>query len=100
MTLELNPAERARKNERVILHALAETGQSDVARAMGVAESTVSRFKDGGIAQAAQLLAHVGLKVVPAGVQCFDPTYVEALRELAKHGVDHGPKHVDWSDVQ
>lgn len=24
----------------------------------------------------------------------------QALRELAKHGVDHGPKHVDWSDAQ
>lgn len=96
----LSPADRARKNEQVILHALAATGQDEVARAMGVAESTISRFKDGGIAQAAALLAHCGLKAVPAGVQCFDPVYVEALRELAKHGVDHGPKHVDWSDAQ
>lgn len=100
MHAQLNPQERARKNERVILHALAETGQSEVAKAMSVAESTISRFKDGGICQAAQLLAHCGLKVVPIGVQCFDPAYVEALRELAKHGVDHGPKQVDWSDAQ
>jgi hypothetical protein len=96
----VTPPDRARKNETVILQALASTGQSEVARAMGVAESTVSRFKDGGISQAASLLAHCGLKVVPAGVQCFDPAYVEALRELAKHGVDHGPRQVDWSDVQ
>ncbi|HEX7891448.1 MAG TPA: CII family transcriptional regulator [Ramlibacter sp.] len=100
MPPDLTPQQRARKNEQVILHALADTGQSEVARAMGVAESTISRFKDGGIGQAAQLLAHIGLKVVPAGVQCFDPVYVEALRELAKHGVDHGPRSVDWSDVQ
>lgn len=100
MALEVSPQERARKNERVILQALAERGQSEVARAMAVAESTVSRFKDGGISQAASLLAHCGLKVVPSGVQCFDPAYVEALRELAKHGVDHGPRHVDWSDAQ
>lgn len=98
--MPMTPPERARKNESVILQALATTGQSEVARAMGVAESTISRFKDGGIAQAAALLAHCGLKAVPVGVQCFDPVYVEALRELAKHGVDHGPKQVDWSDVQ
>jgi hypothetical protein len=97
---EVTPQDRARKNERVILHALAAAGQNEIARAMQVAESTVSRFKDGGIAQAAQLLAHCGLKVVPVGMQCFDPVYVEALRELAKHGVDHGPRAVDWSDAQ
>lgn len=98
--VSLPPPERARKNEQVILHALAAAGQSTVALAMGVNESTVSRMKDGALAQAAALLAHCGLKVVPVGVQCFDPGYVEALRELAKHGVEHGPRRLDWSDTQ
>lgn len=98
--MPLTPQERARKNERVILHALADAGQSEVAKAMGVAESTVSRFKDGGITQAAQLLAHCGLKVVPAHVECFEPTYVASLRELARHGIEHGPRTLDWSDAR
>jgi S-methylmethionine-dependent homocysteine/selenocysteine methylase len=98
--VSLTPAERARKNEQVVLQALAATGQSTVALAMGVNESTVSRMKDGAIAQAAALLAHCGLKVVPVGVQCFDPAYVASLRELARHGIEHGPRTLDWSDTQ
>lgn len=94
------PIERARKNEAVILQSLAAAGQSTVALAMGVNESTVSRMKGGDIAHAAALLAHCGLKVVPVTAQCFDPDYVDALRELAKHGVAHGPKQLDWSDTQ
>lgn len=98
--VSLPPVERARKNEQLILQALASTGQSTVANAMGLNESTVSRMKDGAITQAAALLAHCGLKVVPVGAQCFDPEYVAALRELAKHGVEHGPRRLDWSDTQ
>lgn len=98
--VSLPPADRARKNEQVILHALAAAGQSTVALAMGVNESTVSRMKGEAITQAAALLAHCGLKVVPVGAQCFDPAYVASLRELARHGIEHGPRQLDWSDAQ
>lgn len=98
--VSLPPAERARKNEQVILQALAATGQSTVALAMGVNESTVSRMKDGAIGQAAALLAHMGLKVVPVGVECFDPEYVAALRTLAAHGVQKEAPMLDWGDVK
>jgi hypothetical protein len=98
--VSMPPAERARKNEQVILHALASTGQTVLAQRMGVHESTISRLKDGGIATFAAALAHLGMKVVPVGVQCFDPVYVESLRELARHGIEHGPRQVDWSDTQ
>jgi hypothetical protein len=63
--VSLSPIERSRKNEQVILQALAATGQGELAKAMGVHESTVSRFKEGGITQFAAALAHLGLKVVP-----------------------------------
>lgn len=98
--VSMPPQERARKNEQMILQALAGTGQAALAQRMGCHESTVSRMKDGGIGQFAQALAHMGLKVVPAGVQCFDPVYVESLRELARHGIEHGPRGLDWSDTQ
>jgi hypothetical protein len=97
--VSLSPVERARKNEQVILHALASTGQNTVALAMGVNESTVSRFKDGGLAQAAALVAHCGLKVVPVGMACYEPGYVEALKTLAEVGIrQHAPK-LDWSEA-
>jgi S-methylmethionine-dependent homocysteine/selenocysteine methylase len=99
-TVSLSPIERARKNEQVVLQALAATGQSTVALGMGVNESTVSRMKDGAISQATALLAHCGLKVVPVGVQCFNPEYVEALKTLAELGIRQQAPKLDWGDVQ
>lgn len=95
-----SPVERARKNEQVVLQSLASTGQNELAKAMAVHESTVSRMKDGGIATFALALAHLGLKVVPVGLQCFDPVYVEALRTLAARGIGTEAPKLDWSDVQ
>lgn len=94
---ELSPtiAERARKNERTILQALAERSQAKAAELMGVHESTVSRFNK---AEIAALLAASGLKAVPEGMQCFDPDYVKALKTLAGIGLDSPePRHLDWS---
>jgi hypothetical protein len=98
--VSLPPVERARKNEQVILQSLAATGQAALAQRMGCHESTVSRLKDGGITQFAAALAHMGLKVVPVGVQCFDPGYVEALRTLAARGICQEAPRLDWSDAQ
>ena len=98
MTAPKTPTERARKNESVILQALAAAGQNTVAIGMGVNESTVSRFKDGGISQAASLLAHCGLKVVPTGMRCFNPEYVEALKTLAEVGLRQQAPKLDFQE--
>lgn len=98
LTTIKTPADRARKNETIMLQALAAAGQNTVAIAMGVNESTISRFKDGGITQAAALIAHCGLKVVPAGVQCFDPEYVASLRCLAEVGIRQQAPKLDFRD--
>jgi DNA-directed RNA polymerase specialized sigma24 family protein len=49
--VSLSPIERARKNVQVILQALAATGQAELAKAMGVHESTISRLKEKDIDQ-------------------------------------------------
>lgn len=95
----LTPVERARKTEQVILQALAATGQNELARAMAVHESTVSRMKDGGIHTFAHALSHLGLKVVPVGMQCFHPDYVEALKTLAELGLKQQGPRLDWSET-
>jgi hypothetical protein len=94
--VSLSPIERARKNEQVVLQALAAAGQSELAKSMGVHESTISRLKDGGIAQFAGVLAHLGLKVVPVGMQCFQPDYVDALKTLAELGIRQQAPRLDW----
>ena len=79
---------RAEKNLSAILKALASFGQARLAEKMGVSESLISRQKsEGHLAKTAEMLAHLGLKVVPEGVQCFDPEYVEHLRALAQLGL-------------
>jgi hypothetical protein len=95
----LSPVERSRKNEQVILQSLAATGQAELAKAMAVHESTVSRLKDGGITNFSVALAHLGLKVVPVGMSCFDPTYVEALKTLANVGIRQDSRTLDWSEA-
>lgn len=89
----------SRKNEQLILHSLAEHGQARIADMMGVHESTISRFKDGGISQASALVAALGLKIVPQRMECFDPEYVRALRTLANLGIKQPePRALEWSD--
>ena len=84
----MNKSDRARKNEALILKALASFGQAHLAEKMGVSESLISRQKsEGHLAKTAEMLAHLGLKVVPEDVQCFDPEYVEHLRALAQLGL-------------
>lgn len=97
---QLSPsiAEIARKNEQTVLHALAQRSQTKVAELLGVADSTVTRFKDGGLEQAAALLAACGLKVVPVDMQCFPRDKVNALLTLARDHLvqmEH-PEQLSW----
>lgn len=96
--LSTSPADRARKNESMILQSLAAMGQSELAKAMAVHESTISRMKDGGISQFASALAHMGLKVVPVGMQCFQPDYVDALKTLAELGIRQQAPKLEWGN--
>ena len=82
--LSQEQAASARKIERVILQSLASAGQKPVADAIGVDESTITRLKEGKLTQLAQLLAVLGLKVVPSEMKCFDPATVGMLLELAR----------------
>lgn len=91
-------AENARKNERTILQAFARVSQARIAEQLGVNDSTVSRFKDGGLEQAAALLAACGLKVVPDEMQCFPRDKVSALLTLARDHLmqmEH-PEQLSW----
>jgi hypothetical protein len=38
----------------------------------------------------------MGLKVVPAGMQCFQPDYVDALKTLAELGIRQQAPKLDW----
>lgn len=89
-------ADRARKNEKVILSALADTGQEVAATCMGVNESTVSRMKQDDIERASKLLAACGLKVVPVGFQCYPEDEISALRVLARRSDVLRADNLNW----
>lgn len=91
-------AENARKNERTILQAFAKVSQARIAEQMGVNDSAISRFKDGGLEHAATLLAACGLKVVPNDMHCFPRDKVHALLTLARDHLvqmEH-PEQLTW----
>jgi len=91
-------ADRARKNEKVILSALAETGQVVAASCMGVNESTISRMKNGDIEHASKLLAACGLKVIPIKYHCYPEEEIEALRILARRSDVLRADNLEWAD--
>ena len=91
-------AELARKNERTVLQAFSRVSQARIAEQLGIDDSRVSRFKDGGLEQAAALLAACGLKVVPIEMQCFPQEKVHALLTLARDHLmqmEH-PEQLSW----
>ena len=79
--------ERSRKIESAILRAIAEVGQSEIAKLINVSESTVSRRKDEWTGEVAEFLAASNLKVVPASHFYVDPKKLEAMMLLFEGAV-------------
>lgn len=80
--LSPNPPENARKFASLILQTLAEVGQNEVAQALATSDSTVSRLK-GDVPMFAGMLGRLGLKVVPAKLQCYDEQTIASILTLA-----------------
>ncbi len=92
-------ADRSRKNLTAVLRGLATVGQAKAADLLGVHESTVSRMKDGDLEKLCALLAACGLKVVPEAMQLFEPERIEALRVLARIGLDNAATPSQMGDL-
>ena len=84
----MNTDERSRKNEAVVLQALASTGLTPVADSLSVSESTVSRMKDVDVGRFSTLLAVCGLKVVPQSYRCAKPEMIEAALVFARAAME------------
>lgn len=72
---------RAREFESLVLNRLLSVGQRTVADAIGVSESTVSRWKEGEIERWCKVLALLELQVV------HPSEYIQALKTLAELGL-------------
>ncbi|MDU9039968.1 CII family transcriptional regulator [Pseudomonas corrugata] len=80
---------RARKNYSVLMQHLASVGNAPVALAVGCDEATISRMKPEKFEQFCQILAVLGLKVVPNNMRCFDVRDIEAILYQAKRWMEH-----------
>lgn len=78
----------ARKIESMMLRALATNGQKKVAKALGLSESTVSRWKEGDLYRMALSLVAMGLKAVPEDA--------EVIRREDLQALIHG--HREWAE--
>ncbi len=86
--VSLTVDERARKNLQGILQALSSIGQARVAEALGVSESTISRWKDSGeLERLARLLAVLGQKNVGQDRQCVKPDEFHFLTRIASRAI-------------
>lgn len=78
---------RARKNHTEILNALAEIGQDEVAKLMGVSDSTVSRFK-ADLEFLSALLAALERKVVVETAKHVSESRWRSVCEMASIGIE------------
>lgn len=97
-TLTAQQDARSRKNLTALLKALCTAGQGATASAIGLHESTISRWKDGELEKLALFMAVVGLKVVPAEMRCYRPEEIEALQVLARRSDVLRADALDWED--
>lgn len=68
-----------------MLARLQEPGtQVALASDIGVSESTISRFKNEQLETFCSVIAHLGLKVVPAEMRCFSTDEIQALLVFSK----------------
>ena len=77
-------AERARKNLTLVLQSSASLGQKGIAEKLGTSEATISRLISGDLERVCQVLAVLGLKVVPIEMQCYPPEKIRILLSLAR----------------
>lgn len=86
--------------ESLILRQMTSFGQRPIAGVLGVDESTVSRLKQGSITTLCQVLEIIGLKVVPADMQCYRPEDINPYIQLAKQHMStlHSAEQLRWED--
>lgn len=89
-TVSSEVAERSRKFHSLALQRVASVGQVNISAKLGVSEATISRFilMPENLERACQVIAALGLKVVPAEMHCYPREEIEAIFTLAKSSMN------------
>jgi hypothetical protein len=88
---QLSPEQvtRARKNLHFVLQRVTSMGNAPIALAMGCDEATISRMRPEKFEQFSQILAVLGLKVVPCEMRCFNERDIEMFIHGSKRWMEH-----------
>ena len=88
---QLSPEQvtRARKNLHFVLQRVTSMGNAPIAVAMGCDEATISRMRPEKFEQFSQILAVLGLKVVPCEMRCFNERDIEMFIHGSKRWMEH-----------
>lgn len=81
-------SERSRKFHSLVLQRAASVGQNQIAEQLQVSEATISRFVSADLERACQVLAVLGLKVVPSDMKCYPKDQIEAIFTLARSSMN------------
>lgn len=96
--------QRITANSRsAIFNGIRSLGNAEVARLLSCSESTVSELSSEAkfklnFHNFPDLLARMGLKIVPAANKCMNPEKLEAILKLAQIGMDKITKSDLWED--
>jgi hypothetical protein len=84
-THQLSPKQvaMARKSLHFILQGVTSVGNGPISIAVGCDEATICRMRPEKFEQFAQILAFLGLKIVPSEMRCFNEKDVAAYMHMA-----------------
>lgn len=77
----------ARKSLTLTLQTLAHVGQTEIARVLGISDSTISRIKSDRLEEVVKVLAACGLKVVPHDYHGDHSEFMDAALVFACYGI-------------
>lgn len=92
--MEINNDEKARilkhlahSSLTLTLQTFAQVGQAEIARALSISDSTVSRIKSERLEEVVNVLAACGLKIVPQDYHGDHCEYIDAALVFACYGI-------------
>lgn len=89
-----SPRDVARKGHALALRRLAEKKATVVAREMDETDSSISKLKNEQLEQCILLLAHLGIRLVPADAKCLSEQAYQFLTSTHARFVRRAPQLV------
>lgn len=91
--------DRAQRGHSLFLQRIGKVKAGDIAKDMGISDSTLSEIKNKSVEHALLLLAHLGLKCVPSEFRCVDPATFEFMRVSASKLMNQAPQLL-WDEEE